>query len=349
MDKRYTVFVSSTYEDLKEERHHVIQALLRIKCIPVSMEYFPAKSASAWEAITKFIDECDYFVMISAGVYGTLKDHLISFTEAEYNYALSASIPAMAFLYRDISHLPTDKVEREQVSKSRLQSFHNRCKSHALCQMWSTPQELALNVVQSIHDAQLDNPRCGWIRANTQITSTTNSAFNVERRTPVNQRDAKTDEFDFSELDKLQFAVRCRGSYSETDKKKNVAHTHKEIDEVTRIPVAVLFRRLASNILFKVQHDTELENTVWNVVRTFLIEREQPERPETNDIYNFSAERFDLQSIVLQMYYAGLIARVGPIEANYQSQWRLSTHGEDFLRFLQLRELSNEPKPTKGV
>ena len=34
MDKRFQVFVSSTYADLQEERQKVIQALMEMDCIP---------------------------------------------------------------------------------------------------------------------------------------------------------------------------------------------------------------------------------------------------------------------------------------------------------------------------
>ena len=42
MDKRYQVFVVSTYSDLVEERQRVIQTLLEADCIPAGMELFPA-------------------------------------------------------------------------------------------------------------------------------------------------------------------------------------------------------------------------------------------------------------------------------------------------------------------
>ena len=45
MDKRYQVFVSSTFEDLQEERKEVMQALLELDCIPSGMELFPASNA----------------------------------------------------------------------------------------------------------------------------------------------------------------------------------------------------------------------------------------------------------------------------------------------------------------
>ncbi len=40
MNKKYQVFVSSTYKDLKEERSGVITAVLGIGCIPVAMDSF---------------------------------------------------------------------------------------------------------------------------------------------------------------------------------------------------------------------------------------------------------------------------------------------------------------------
>lgn len=45
MDKKYQVFVSSTYEDLQEERKKVMEALLQMNCFPVGMEYFNASDA----------------------------------------------------------------------------------------------------------------------------------------------------------------------------------------------------------------------------------------------------------------------------------------------------------------
>ena len=42
MEARYQVFVSSTYEDLKEERKEAVQAILEMDCFPAGMELFPA-------------------------------------------------------------------------------------------------------------------------------------------------------------------------------------------------------------------------------------------------------------------------------------------------------------------
>ncbi|MBE5062712.1 DUF4062 domain-containing protein [Lachnospiraceae bacterium DSM 108991] len=51
MERKYQVFISSTYEDLKTERQAAISCLLDLNCIPVGMEQFPASSLSQWEYI----------------------------------------------------------------------------------------------------------------------------------------------------------------------------------------------------------------------------------------------------------------------------------------------------------
>ena len=87
MEKRYQVFVSSTYADLKQERQHVIQALMEMDCIPAGMELFPAADEEQWEFIKRIIDDCDYYLLIIGGRYGSTTPEGISYTEKEYDYA----------------------------------------------------------------------------------------------------------------------------------------------------------------------------------------------------------------------------------------------------------------------
>jgi hypothetical protein len=74
MEKKYQVFVSSTYEDLQEERKKVMEALLQMNCFPVGMEYFNASDSSQWDVIKSLIEECDYYVLIIAGRYGSVEE-----------------------------------------------------------------------------------------------------------------------------------------------------------------------------------------------------------------------------------------------------------------------------------
>ncbi|MGC6738669.1 DUF4062 domain-containing protein, partial [Escherichia coli] len=72
MDKRYQVFVSSTFADLEEERQEVMQALLELDCMPAGMELFPATNSDQWSLIKKIIDDSDYYIVILAGRYGSI-------------------------------------------------------------------------------------------------------------------------------------------------------------------------------------------------------------------------------------------------------------------------------------
>jgi len=71
MDKKYSVFVSSTYTDLVAERKQVIDALLQMNCFPIGMEYFNAEDDTQWNIIKNLIKECDYYIIIIAGRYGS--------------------------------------------------------------------------------------------------------------------------------------------------------------------------------------------------------------------------------------------------------------------------------------
>src|SRR5215210_4059094 len=99
MDKRYQVFISSTYKDLLEERQEVIQALLELDCIPAGMELFPAADDDKWALIKKVIDDCDYYIVIIGGRYGSLAASGVSYTHMEYEYALSQGKPVIGFLH----------------------------------------------------------------------------------------------------------------------------------------------------------------------------------------------------------------------------------------------------------
>ena len=107
MNKKYQVFVSSTYKDLTEERQEVIQALLELDCIPVGMEMFPAADDDQWTLIKRLIDDCDYYILIIGGRYGSTNENGISYTQMEYEYALSQDIPIISFLHKNL-FLPVD-------------------------------------------------------------------------------------------------------------------------------------------------------------------------------------------------------------------------------------------------
>ena len=58
MNKKYQVFVSSTYKDLQEARAKVRDAILSMYHFPVGMELFGAANEEQWQIISETIDSC---------------------------------------------------------------------------------------------------------------------------------------------------------------------------------------------------------------------------------------------------------------------------------------------------
>lgn len=123
MHKKYQVFVSSTFSDLIAERQEVMQALLELDCIPMGMEMFPAADDDQWTLIKGLIDDCDYYVLIQAGRYGSIGPEGKSYTQMEYEYALDNQLPIISFLHNDIGKIENGKSEKEPDSIKKLEDF----------------------------------------------------------------------------------------------------------------------------------------------------------------------------------------------------------------------------------
>lgn len=165
MNKRYQVFVSSTYKDLSDERMEVVKALLELDCIPCGMEYFPAASEDSWSYISKLIQECDYYVLIVGGRYGSLTKEGISFTQKEYQCAVENRIPVLPFIRADLDSLPVKKVDSDIELRKKLESFINLLRENNLCKEWHNADDLGAVVSRGITQLVKRVPRTGWVRA----------------------------------------------------------------------------------------------------------------------------------------------------------------------------------------
>ncbi|KAB0522132.1 DUF4062 domain-containing protein [Pseudomonas extremorientalis] len=166
MQKRHQVFISSTYADLKQERALVTQTLMQMDCIPAGMELFPATDEDQLEFIKKVIDDCDYYLLIIGGRYGSTTEEGISYTEKEYEYAVEKAIPVIALLHQNPTSISVDKSDISPEMRERLDRFRGRVSTGRLVKYWSNGTELAGQVAISIAQAISRFPTVGWIRGN---------------------------------------------------------------------------------------------------------------------------------------------------------------------------------------
>ncbi|MCS4268983.1 DUF4062 domain-containing protein [Serratia sp. BIGb0163] len=166
MDKRYQVFVSSTFTDLKEERSNVIQTLMEMDCIPAGMELFPAIDEEQWEFIKKIIDDCDYYLLIIGGRYGSVAEDGLSYTEKEFDYAVSKGIKIVVLTHEDRSALPVAKSDINEELRNKLELFIEKASTGRLRKTWATAKDLPGLVALSMTKTIKTYPAIGWVRAN---------------------------------------------------------------------------------------------------------------------------------------------------------------------------------------
>lgn len=194
MNKRYQVFISSTFTDLKDERSKVIQTIMELDCIPAGMEIFPAIDEEQFEFIKKVIDDCDYYVLIIGGKYGSLSEDGVSYTEKEYDYALEKKIKVIALIHGNPDSIPLGKSEKDNILRHKLDDFKQRVKTGRLVKFWNTTEDLAGLVALSLSKTIKTYPAIGWVRGNT--------ISNVEALEELNQQRKLNDELK-KELDKI--------------------------------------------------------------------------------------------------------------------------------------------------
>lgn len=166
MNKIYQVFVSSTYEDLQEERKEVMQALLELDCMPAGMELFPASNDDQWTLIKRVIDTCDYYLLIIGGRYGSTNAEGLSYTQMEFEYALQTGKPIISFLPKTPEDIPSGKCEQDPEKREKLENFKKLAKKK-LVKFWSTPENLGSIVSRSMIKLIKDFPAEGWVKSNT--------------------------------------------------------------------------------------------------------------------------------------------------------------------------------------
>lgn len=192
MDKRYQIFISSTFSDLKEERNKVMQTIMSLDCIPAGMELFPAMDEEQFEFIKRIIDDCDYYLLIVGARYGSMDENGVSYTEKEYDYAVSKGIPVIAFLHHNISSLPMNKADLEEILRKKLETFRKKVETGRLVQYWKNADDLNAKVAVSLPKTIKMFPRTGWVRANLQSNAESLQEMNELRKELSELRAYKT-------------------------------------------------------------------------------------------------------------------------------------------------------------
>lgn len=331
MEKRYQVFVSSTFVDLQEERKEVMQALLELKCIPSGMELFPADDDDQWTLIRRVIDDCDYYLLIIGGRYGSTRSDGYGYTELEYRYAVEKRKPVIAFLHKDPSSLPNVRCEQGDEGKQKLAAFRDLAQKK-VCKYWESPKDLGGLVSRSLINLIGQHDAVGWIRANAVASSSAAEVLKLKSMVSELEKELASvrAEPPIGAEDLAQGEDRFLVRYSCQRSRNNNTERRAEQLELTWNQI---FWALGPAMLHSADL-SKLSTSLDAYIDSILV----PPNSDRQKISSINVNQIDVQTILIQLRALGLVCTTPKNENN----WKLSPYGERTL--ITLRALKR-PKP----
>lgn len=338
MATKYQVFVSSTYEDLKDERDQVIRAVLEMGHIPVGMEMFSAADEQQWKIISRHIDESDYYAVIVAHRYGSMVDG-ISYTRKEYEYAASKGIPVLGFLIEESAAWPADRVDKGADVEVLLGDFKSLVKGKPVSS-WTSASDLYGKFVVALMKAITANPREGWVRPSgavgPEVTAEISrlSAENARLRTQVDETLRETEADREAELIKTHSHLMAT-SRSLSYRYKTGDHKWQKADAVSN---SGLFGMLAPSLL--------IENSLKHIAE-FLAHNLGTDKSRNTDIVALN----EMQGLLADWMVFDLVM---PSERKHSLKdsgeyWSLTEFGKDLHKMQRRRRLMNEVDDPAGT
>lgn len=316
MDKRYQVFVSSTYTDLKEERQLVTQMLMKMDCIPAGMELFPASDEDQFEFIKRVIDDCDYYLVIVGGRYGSVTTEGVSYTEKEYDYAVEKGLKVVGLLHRNPDGIPIGKSESSPEAREKLATFRNKVSKGRLVDYWDDAPALPGLVALSMISAIRTFPGIGWIRADKAASEDLLNEINglrkendeLKRQLAAVDKNPSVPE----NLASLDDKFKICGYYRRYD---NRYKKYVETDWERIVTWRELFRRISPYLI---------ESKTDSGVKELIAENLAPSTSSTQlKDQDFQTVKLQFQALKLVQVY-----KSKAVDGNYYIYWSLTSSGK---------------------
>lgn len=170
MNKKYQIFISSTYLDMRDERQTAVETILDAGHIPAGMELFAASDKKQIEVIKGWIDKSDIFMLILGGRYGSVEPESgKSYIQLEYEYAVETGKPLFALYLTDgfiqkKAQGPLGLAATEQDDTKKLKEFRALVKGK-LCSEVGDLKDIRIQVPKAIRERAADGKLEGWVRA----------------------------------------------------------------------------------------------------------------------------------------------------------------------------------------
>lgn len=314
MEKKYQVFISSTYTDLIEERRLVMEALLQMNCFPVGMEYFNASDESQWEIIKRLIDDCDYYILIIAGRYGTIDESTgKSYTQMEFEYAVQQHKTVLRFIHENPGNIIADYTESTEEGKRKLEEFKKNVKQK-YCKFWDTSEKLQSQVILSLNSQISSNPQIGWVKAN-KISAEEANIEIIRLREENDSLKVKLEQYENETPTNIENLSQGEDCY-------NINYTYSTSINSNRACIQLTWNTLFSHMapyLVSECGEIILEKHLSEIVKEL----------STHKLCEVEVDKIDFQNIKIQFIALGLIKQSDKKLAAKDNDvyWKLTNHG----------------------
>jgi len=339
MDKRYQVFISSTFTDLIEERMYVHKAVLELNHMPAGMELFPSADSDAWNLIQEIIDESDYYILVIGGKYGSQDDSGVSFTEKEYDYAYFKKKPVIAILNESPDLLPRNKTETENATWEKLSAFRKKVEKRHTCTYWKSSDDLKAKAIVGLTSEIKKHPAAGWIKADRiPLDATVSEILNLRKKISELEEHIKEDIYSApigsEDLQQGDDEFKTIYSYKRRDADDIYPYAHDIVDSgKVEISWNALFAFVAPEMV-----DEANKGLVTNNIRTIILRyaRYYAQKEEKNigkKLVDFDSYNDDVNTIIIQFRALGYIqeSRKSRSVKDKQTYWKLTPYGDKIM------------------
>lgn len=345
-EKRFQVFISSTFRDLVNERQAVQKAILELDHMPAGMELFPASDEQAWGLIQDVIDRSDYYVLLMGGRYGSLGEEGISYTEKEYEYARKTKKPVIPLLYKNPDNLPRDKTETDPERWDKLESFREKVESKHTCVYWESADDLKAKVIVGLTANFKRNPAIGWVRADSIPTDATlRDVLSLRQKVAALEAELNTIRTDAppGTEDLKQGGDTYEIECTFKSRKPTDYFGAKLYEASLKLTWNEIFAAVAPNLINELSQRNLRQKFISYFTQTAMEEQSSDERLKGTTLVDFNFQDSQIDTCIVQLRALGLIRESDKKRSvtDKDTYWALTQYGDRTM--VQLRALRREP------
>ncbi|WP_051936937.1 DUF4062 domain-containing protein [Erwinia sp. 9145] len=167
MIRKFQVFISSTFNDLLDERQAAVSAILTAGHIPAGMELFKPGDQTQLDIIKRWIDESDIYLLVLGGRYGSIAPGSeSSYTELEYDYALKTNKPLFSVVIDEdyLAHKVRDFGQRvlELDHPDKYRAFRSKVVSYPVA-FFRDNKDIQIAVYKTLPALVSERDLKGWV------------------------------------------------------------------------------------------------------------------------------------------------------------------------------------------